>query len=123
MQRRLTTASASLWRLRTREARHFGQQLDCFVLTRADQRTGRTGVLPRAITLTDAGGWPDQRAQIDQLVRHRGGRLLLTSGEIKFLDSLGRLRKALLNHQVLVEILAARPHPANVERDVRLHPV
>ena len=58
---------------------------------------------------------------VDQLVGHRGDRLALVALEVQVLDLLGRVLEAVAAREVVVEVLAARAHAADVERGHRLH--
>ncbi len=62
---------------------------------------------------------PMQRDFVDHLERDRGGRFLLLAVEVEVLDLLGRGFEAVAAREVVVEVLAARAHAADVQRDHR----
>src|SRR5262249_1785066 len=62
----------------------------------------------------------DQRERIDKFVWNRGRGLLLLTVEEQVLDFLGRLAPSLTRDVIVVEVLAARAHAADVERNSRL---
>src|SRR4051794_22000064 len=68
-------------------------------------------------------GRPAQRHGVDELVGHRGGRLVALAVEVEVLDVLRRLLEAVAHGERVVEVLLARAHAADVERDERAHPV
>src|SRR3546814_17026842 len=94
--------------------------LDGLVLFGADGHRGRARVLPGAVALPDAVRRADERLPVDPLVGDGVGRLLLAPGEIQLLYPICGFAEAAPDHHVLVEILVAMPHAADVERDLGL---
>ena len=98
-----------------------GQQLERFRLAGAEDQVGHAGALPRGHARADAVGRADQRDLVDQLVGHRRHRLHLLAVEVEVLDllRLGLVAEPL--GVVVVEVLVARAHAADVEREHALH--
>src|SRR5262245_16051451 len=82
-----------------------GHQLDRLVLLRGDRHAGDAAVRPRAVALADPRRRADQRAFVDEVVGHRGHRLVLAVREVEFLDARGGVSVAALDHHVVVEVL------------------
>ena len=66
---------------------------------------------------------PDQRDRVDQLARQRRGRLVLATLQVEILDLARGVLVAVALDQGVVEVLLARAHPADVQRDVVAHRV
>src|SRR5262245_13366337 len=81
------------------------------------------GRLPYFEPLLDAFGRTDERRLVNERVRHCGGGLLLAPREEGVLDLPGRCLKAQALDVIVVKILGARTHAANVERHFRLERV
>src|ERR1035437_125340 len=64
-----------------------------------------------------------QRDGVDQRVGDRGHRLLALAFEVEVLDLLRVRLVAVALDEVVVEVLLARAHPADIERDERAHAV
>src|SRR5262249_12764525 len=75
---------------------------------------------PRLETLLDALGRAHQRRLVDEGIRHCPSSLLLASSEEGVLDLGGRRLKAQALDIVVVEILGACPHAADIEGHFRL---
>src|SRR4029079_6092164 len=60
---------------------------------------------------------------VDELVRHGGGGLVAPALEVQVLDLAGRVLEPVPRRERVVEVLLARPHPADVQRDERAHDV
>src|SRR5581483_10340076 len=83
---------------------HLGERADRLDLTRPDEhRPDRRG-LPRRDALGNTLARADQRDLVDQLVGNRGGGLVIAGAP----------------RVVVVEILVARAHPANIQSEVLL---
>src|SRR6266545_1580917 len=100
------------------KARH---QLHRLGLLGRECQPGDAALGPGAIALADARDRPDQRHLVAKLVGNGGDGLVLPLRQIELLDALRRVAEAAPDHHLLVEILVAMPHAANVERDARLH--
>ena len=94
--------------------------VDRLGLAGADGQAGGATVFPRAEALLDASRRPDQRFQIHPFVGHRRGGLFLAMREIEFLNSVGGVAEAVTDHDVLMEVLVAMAHAADIQRDLRL---
>ena len=71
--------------------------------------------------VANAVGGSDQVHRVEQFVGHRRGRLHLLAGEEQILDAHGGRFVAEPLREVVVEVLAARAHAADVERHAALH--
>src|SRR4051794_3292165 len=102
------------------------QLLDALVLAARDRRDAEradAGVPVDGKPLADVVGRPAQRHGVDELVRHRGGRLVALAVEVEVLDLLRRRLEAIAHGERVVEVLLAGAHPADVQRDERAHPI
>src|SRR5262245_1618558 len=103
--------------------RELREQSDRLDLAAADaERADRRG-LPRGDTVANPLARADQRDLVDQLVGHCGHRRVPVAAEEGVLDPDRRLLVAEPLGVVVVEILVARAHAADVEREHRLHRV
>src|SRR5690242_15107717 len=93
-----------------------GHELEGFVVGARDGQALHAGVFPGAELLADALGRTNERLLVDELVGDRGGCLILAPGEVELLDARRCLRVASENHAVVVEVLGAMAHAADVER-------
>ena len=76
---------------------------------------------PRAVALADPRRPARPGALVAELVGHGVDRLVLAPRQVQLLDALGGVAVAAADHHVLVEVLVAMAHAADVERDARLH--
>jgi hypothetical protein len=88
------------------------------VKQRADARRPE-GVDP----IAHDGPRPAQRHHVDELVGERRARVLALAVQVQVLDLTGRLFEAIALHQVVVEVLLARPHPPDVQGEHGAHEV
>src|SRR5699024_391471 len=65
---------------------------------------------------------PDERDRPDQLVGHRRGGLVLLAVQVEVLDLLRLVLVAVAAGELVVEVLALGPHPADVQRPARAPP-
>jgi len=101
--------------------RQLGERLQRFLLPRRDQQRAHRGGLPCLQPLLDARPRPDQRDVVHQRIGHRRHCLGLLAGKVQVLDLHRRVFVAQAPGVVVVEILAARAHAADVQREVLLH--
>src|SRR4051812_20099514 len=102
------------------------QLLDAVVLRAGDRRDPERADARVAVDgepLAHVVGRPAERHGVDQLVRHRRGRLVALAVEVEVLDLLRGRLEAVAHRERVVEVLLARPHPADVQGDERPHPV
>src|SRR3954454_6371787 len=102
------------------------QLLDALLLRSGDRRDPERADACVAVDgepLAHVVGRPAQRHGVDELVGHRGGRLVALAVEVEVLDLLRRRLEAVAHGERVVEVLLARAHAADVQRDERPHPV
>ena len=90
---------------------------------RADLEAGDAGLAERGDPLLDVGLRPDQVAGLEPLLRDLRLGVALVAAEVEVLDLLGLLLVAVLAGELVVEVLAAGAHAADVERVHRAHEV
>ena len=93
--------------------------LDGVRADRVDRQHGDAGLLERADALLDVALRADEVRQLEPLARHRGGGLVLLALEVQVLHLDGLLLVAVGAGDVVVEVLAAGAHAADVQRDAR----
>src|SRR3989442_792536 len=82
---------------------------------------GDTGRRPLGEALADERARPAERDLVHQRVGHGRLGLGLAAAEVQILDRPRRLLVAVAPGQLVVEVLATRPHAADVEGQPRLH--
>src|SRR5438132_1924068 len=80
-------------------------------------------VAERADLLFRLVAWADDRDQVDQLVGQCEHRLGLLSRQVQLLHVLSGLFEPIRRYEAVVEVLLARAHAADVEREDRTHRV
>src|SRR5688572_18709558 len=98
----------------------FGEDAERFDLPRPADDGRDPGLPPRLQPIPDALRRTDQRHLVGELVGHGGGGFLLLPAEVEVLDLLRFRFEAVAAGEVVVEVLAARSHAADVEREARL---
>src|SRR5262245_31513638 len=104
-----------LWQSARIEPGSLGHYLDRLNAARTHRQTGQPRILPAAVALFDARLRTDQRFGVDPFVGHRRRRFVLALGQVEFLDPFRRGFEAAAHHDVLVKVLIAMAHAANVE--------
>src|ERR1700730_16731260 len=89
-------------------------------LSSADQR-GDAGLAPGGKLVAYALARAAKRDLVDQVVGHRCNSFFLLPGKVKVLDRLCRVFVAVAAGKIIVKILTARAHPADVQREVWFH--
>src|SRR5438093_8760632 len=107
---------------RRRSSRQACHQLHRLGLVGHEREAGDAAVGPRAVVLADPRDGAHQRHLVAELVGHGGHRLVLAPGQVQLLDALGGVAEAAADHHLLVEVLVAVAHAADVERHARLLP-
>src|SRR5207247_2646482 len=90
------------------------------VVGSADER-GDSSFSPRAKLILNSLARTTEGGLVDQFVGHSGDGFVLFPGEVEVLNGLCRFFVAVAARQLVIKILSARAHPADVERQVRLH--
>src|SRR3954470_22574864 len=95
-------------------ARGFGDRAQRRLVARREEQGRGAALAPRRKAVADPFNRPDQRHFVDERVRHLAGRLALLPAEEELLD-LARLRLvAVAAEEIVVEVLSARAHAADV---------
>src|SRR5262245_13138110 len=100
------------------EARH---QLYRLCLLGRDRQPGDSGIGPRSVPLADPPDRPNQRHLVAELVGDGGDGLVFALGQEQLLDLLRGVAEAAAEHHLLVKVLVAMAHAADVEGNARLH--
>src|SRR5208337_3074161 len=79
------------------------------------------GLLPGLEPIPDAIAWPDKMHRVDQRVRHRGRCFCLPARQEEVLDVNGSVFVAMPLGKIVVEVLVACAHAADVERHPALY--
>ena len=100
------------------ELQHHLQRLP---VASAEEHDRRRTLLPRFEPVADPLRRADETRRVGELVRDGSHRFLLLAVEIEVLDLLRRGLVAVPAREVVVEVLPARAHAADVQRESRLH--
>src|SRR5581483_7132143 len=90
---------------------------------RADDQRAHAGIPERGQAVADRVARSAQRDQVDQLVGKCRGGLLLLAVEVQVLDPVRGVLESVALDQLVVEVLLARAHPADVQGQERAHPI
>ena len=100
--------------------RELGEGSQRLGLLRRDEQRRGSGLPPGVEALGEALLRPDERDLVDERIGHRGRGVALVPVEVEILDLARGVLVAVPAGEVVVEVLAARAHAADVERVVRL---
>src|SRR5215210_7130014 len=98
-----------------------GHQLEGFGMAGTDHDRGHGRIRPDFVALLDALDGADEGKLVAELVGDGLLGLLLTAGEEEVLDAPGGVAVAVTGDELVVEVLVAGAHAADVEGEVRLH--
>src|SRR2546430_4194596 len=90
-------------------------------LVARDQQRRDPRPRPLGEPLADPLARPAERDLVHERVRHRGLGLRAAARKVEVLDRLGGLLVAVAARDIVVEVAAARPHPPDVQRELRPH--
>src|SRR5215510_3248006 len=97
------------------------QQLHRLGLLGDERQPGDATVGPGAVVLADPPDRAHQRHLVAELVGDGGDGFVLALGQVQLLDALRGVAEAAADHHLLVEVLVAVAHAADVERHAGLH--
>src|SRR6476619_3311513 len=84
------------------------------------RRHARLGICGES--LLDESLWSDEGYMSYQVIGNGVDRLGLAAGQVEILDVVGHVAESVARREVVVEVLAASTHAADVQRQLRFRP-